>query len=285
MPTGDELLSRDRPFFRTADFLDVPENISYRSVLHIDNQFRLLREDMLDEIREEVAIMQGRKSGHHKGTVIDKLRLSGVQMNAERHPWGVRLEWDGLLPQLKNLSPQERIDYLKHNRHILRHGNLCCIMIDNAPVAFPTISRDEDQLAKDPSSIVVQFDDDSVLRSTLFKAKVTSDIKLIQLDTAVFAFEPFLRRLQEITDLTLEDDLVNWNAGSKIETSSFRPSNILEKLENSAGKELKQLLGTLKSVVLDESQVDALISCISHRVSMVQGPPGMLHELQTSISI
>ena len=86
MPTGDELLSRERSFFRTADFLDDPENLLSRSCFHIDNQFRLLREDMLGEIREELATMQGRKSGYHKGTTIDNLRLSGVQINTERQP-------------------------------------------------------------------------------------------------------------------------------------------------------------------------------------------------------
>ena len=43
MPTADELLSRDRPFFRTADFLDDLELGSLRSAIHVDNQFRLLR--------------------------------------------------------------------------------------------------------------------------------------------------------------------------------------------------------------------------------------------------
>ena len=150
-------------------------------------------------------------------------------------------------------------------------------MIDNEPAAFPTISRDDDQLAKDPSSIVVQFADDSTLSSTLFKAKGASNIKLVQLDTAIFAFEPFLRRLQEITDLPLEDDLVNWQASNEIEASSFQPSRILQGLEDSTGKELKQLLGARKSVILDESQVASLVSCLSQRVSLVQGPPGMLH--------
>jgi hypothetical protein len=84
MPTGDELLSRERSFFRTADFLDDTENLLCRSVFHIDNQFRLLREDMLGEIREELAIMKGRKSGYHKGTIVDNLRLSSVQMDTER---------------------------------------------------------------------------------------------------------------------------------------------------------------------------------------------------------
>ncbi|TVY43950.1 NFX1-type zinc finger-containing protein [Lachnellula occidentalis] len=274
MPTRDELISRERAFFRTADFLDDPENLLSRSIFHIDNQFRLLREDMLGEIREELANIQGRKSGYHKGTIIDNLKMCGVQVDTERQPWGVRLQWDGILPQLKKLPVNKRVDFLKYNRHILRHGNLCCLMIDNEPTAFPTISRDDDQLIKDPSSIVVQFADESELSSTLFKAKTASNIKLIQLDTAIFAFEPFLRRLQGIIDLPLEDDLVNWEAGDEIGGSSFQPSNILQGLENSAGKELKHLLGARKSVVLDESQVASLVSCLSQRVSLVQGPPG-----------
>jgi len=278
MPTGDELLSRDRSFFRTAEFLDNPATIASRSAFHINNQFRLLREDMIGEIREELATIRGGKYSHHKGTIIDNLRLLGIQINKERQPWGVKLQWDGLLPRLENLSLNQRIEFLKQNRHILRHGSLCCLMIDDELVAFPTISRDNDQLANDPSSIVVQFTDDSTLCFTLLKAKGAFNIKLIQLDTAIFAFEPFLRRLQEIAKLPLEDEIVNWEAGNKIKSSSFRPSDILQGLENSAGKELKQLLGTRKSVILDESQVASLASCLSQKVSLVQGPPGMVHE-------
>lgn len=39
MPTADELRSKDRPFFRTADLIDDPKNISSRYGLHLDNQF------------------------------------------------------------------------------------------------------------------------------------------------------------------------------------------------------------------------------------------------------
>lgn len=45
MPTSDELLSRERPFLRVADFVEKPELESSRDALYLDNQFRLLRED------------------------------------------------------------------------------------------------------------------------------------------------------------------------------------------------------------------------------------------------
>ncbi|EPE03906.1 aaa family ATPase [Ophiostoma piceae UAMH 11346] len=56
-PTNDELMSEARPFYRRTDeifnnaTLDDPD---VRAYVHIDNQFRLLREDMLAEIREDL---------------------------------------------------------------------------------------------------------------------------------------------------------------------------------------------------------------------------------------
>ncbi|KUJ19424.1 uncharacterized protein LY89DRAFT_667379 [Mollisia scopiformis] len=277
MPTADELLSQERAFFRTAEFLEDPENILSRSTMHVDNQFRLLREDMVGVIQDELKILGGLKHGHHKGMVIDKLRVRGIQANTGEkfiQPWGLRLEWDELLPQLRKLAPGKMTDYLKNDQHILRHGNMCCIMIDDEIAAFPTISRDVHQLVKQPSSIVVQFTDDSTLSSTLFKAIGASNIKLIQLDSAIFAFEPFLRRLQAIADLPLEEEVVTWQSGDAIATSPLKPSRILKGLEASAGKDVGRLLGIAKKVILDESQVASLCSCLSQRVSLVQGPPG-----------
>lgn len=276
MPTADELLSKDRPFFRTADFINDPKIVSSRHGVHLDNQFRLLREDMLADIRDELKILTATKAGRHKGLIVGDLSIAGVEMGTARNrlPWGVVLKCKDELPQLKRILPGKRKEYLKDNRHILRQGNMACLFIDGEPAAFPTIHRNEEELIKKPAAITIQFADDPTLSYALSKMKSAADIKLIQLDAAIFAFEPFLRRLQEMNDFPLRDELLHWDVVKDIAGPSFQPIKLIRDLESQSGRDLKNLLRTKKSVILDESQMNSLRACLLQRVSLVQGPPG-----------
>ncbi|KAH6712371.1 NFX1-type zinc finger-containing protein 1 [Leptodontidium sp. MPI-SDFR-AT-0119] len=276
MPTADELLSKDRPFFRPANFIDDPELAASRRLLHVDNQFRLLREDMLGEIREEMKVMTGSKTGRHKGLTVEGLKLHGIEMGVEkkRTAWGLKFSLDGGLPNMKSINASKRKSYLSDNRQILRQGNMACLFIDDEPAAFPSILRNEDELAQIPALITVQFQDDETLSYALLRMKTAKSIKLVQLDSAVFAYEPFLRRLQEMTELPLAEELLHWEDGKSLGDPSFKPLKVLKKLEEMPGQDLKRVLGTKTSVILDESQMRSLCACFSQSVSMVQGPPG-----------
>jgi hypothetical protein len=278
MPTADELLSKDRPFFLTANFIEDPELEASRAAIHIENQFRLLREDMLGDIRDEVKILTGAKSGRHKGITANNLSIVGVNMGTDRKrlPLGVVFQIQEELPQLKKIQPSKKRQFLNDNRHILRQGSMACLLIDNEPVAFPTIHRDEEELSKIPATITLQFVDDATLSKALAKTKTSNNIKLVQLDTTVFAFEPFLRRLQEITDLPLGKEILHWEEDKEIEGPSFQPTRVIRDLKVRSGKDLKDLLGLEKSVTLDDSQMNSLCTCLKQRVSLVQGPPGQL---------
>ncbi|KAH7348505.1 NFX1-type zinc finger-containing protein 1 [Rhexocercosporidium sp. MPI-PUGE-AT-0058] len=276
MPTADELLSKDRPFFRPANFIDDPELAASRRLLHVDNQFRLLREDMLGEIREEMKVMTGSKTDRHKGLTVEGLKLHGIEMGSEkkRTAWGLKFRLDGGLPNMKNVDVSKRKSYLSDNRHILRQGNMACLFIDDEPAAFPSILRNEDELAQIPAILTVQFQDDDTLSHSLLRMKTAKNIKLVQLDSAIFAYEPFLRRLQDMTELPLAEELLHWEDGKSLGDPSFKPSSILKKLGEQQGQDLKNILGTKTNVVLDDAQMRSLCACFSQSVSMVQGPPG-----------
>jgi hypothetical protein len=277
MPTTDELLSRERPFIRTADFIDDPSLALTLSALHVDNQFRLLREDMLGNIRNEIQILTGVKTGHHKGIIVHNLRMIGVDIGTdrkERRPWGIVLQSKYELPQLQKIEPSKRKAYLMDNKQILRHGNMACLLVDNMPVAFPAIHRNDEELAKIPAKLIMHFQDDSTLSNTLSKLKSGQDVKVVQLDTAVFAFEPFLKQLQEIKELPLAEELLYWEEGKALKAPSFQPTLVIKQLRARAGKDLSNLLLTKKPIILDASQLDSLCTSLSQRVSQVQGPPG-----------
>jgi len=276
MPTADELLSKDRPFFRTADFIEQSELEDSRAAIHVDNQFRLLREEMLGEIRDELKVLAGARPGRHRGITITNISIAEVNMGTDRKrlPLGVVFNLQGGLPQLKNIKPGNQKLFLNDNRHILRQGSMACLLIDNEPVAFPTIYRDEDELCMIPAKITLQFADDPTMSKALAKTKTSNNVKLVQLDSAIFAFEPFLRRLQEIVDLPLKEEILHWEEGKDIESSPFQPTKIIRGLENRLGKDLKDFLGLKKSVTLDESQMSSLCNSLKQRLSLVQGPPG-----------
>ncbi|KAM3068636.1 hypothetical protein ACMFMG_011160 [Clarireedia jacksonii] len=278
MPTADELLSKEYPFLRT------PETYLHDSTLrsaclgiHIDNQFRLLREDMLGEIRDEVQKLKGLKSGRHKGMTFDHLRVDGIDFGGDknRQPWGLRFICQDELPQLKKIKQQQkRLDYLKEHRHIVRQGTTGCLFVDDEPVAFPAINRNEDELVKNPARIIVQFQDERTVSYAMMKLRTAQKIKLVQLDTSVFAFEPFLKRLQDMTEIPLAEELLSYDKDQTIEGPSFQPKQLKNKISNMTGKDLQPLLNTEKSILLDTSQIDALLAIIFQRVSVIQGPPG-----------
>lgn len=277
MPTADEILSKERPFLRVPEqYLHDPELISSRLAIHIDNQFRLLREDMVGELREEYQKLQGTTSGHHRGTIVKGLRLVGIDMGIKRkrQPWGITLQCSKELPQLSHIQPNKRKAYLDEHRQILRQGTIACLLVDNEPVAFPVINRVEDQLAKTPAMLTVQFQDSTSMNYALLRLRMGIDIRLVQLDTSVFAYEPILKRLQDMKDVSFAKELLHWSEDGCPSSPPFAPSGIIEALENMSGKDLKDVLGTAMPVMLDHTQIDSLRAIISQRISLIQGPPG-----------
>ncbi|KAF7879835.1 uncharacterized protein EAF02_008005 [Botrytis sinoallii] len=278
MPTADELLSKERPFLRTPD--TYLKNVDpTRLGIHIDNQFRLLREDMLGEIRDEVQKLQGLRSGYHRGLTFDNIRVVGIHIKGDkfREPWGLMFQCQDELQPLKKIDPNDhskRVGYLKENRNILRQGTIGCLFVDGEPVAFPSIDRNEEELAKKPANIVLQFQDETTVSRTLVKLKVAQKIKLVQMDTSIFGFEPFLKRLKDMNDVPLAEKLLSWSEDQFNSGPPFQPLQLKKKIEKSSGKDMSSLLSTKKPIVLDDSQIQSLLAILFQRVSLIQGPPG-----------
>lgn len=52
------------------------------------------------------------------------------------------------------------------------------------------------------------------------------------------------------------------------------PSALIDCVERDPRRDLKHLLGTSSSILLDESQSQCLLTGLKQRVSLIQGPPG-----------
>jgi hypothetical protein len=78
LPTADEILSQQPPFLRPSGILEDSDGEETHAADYLDNTFRLLREEMINEMREEFQTALGKKKGRHHGLVIDGVKLTGV---------------------------------------------------------------------------------------------------------------------------------------------------------------------------------------------------------------
>lgn len=285
VPTPDEVQSKDPPFIRPSDFLRDPGTESTRVATHIDNQFRLLREDMLYELREELQLAMGSQK-RRRATKITGLQVVGLYLHetqlrgkhVRRVKCGLQLECDKDLAIYRGVNPERRAKHIQDAKDFLRHQSLACLQSENEIIAFVTIYRDTTLLAyPDQPIIAVQLEGDEGIVKTLQKIKKCSDLTLVQIDTALFAYEFVLKALQQLRSLPLSEELLLWNPNrdvSKELSYLKRATPVANALILDPRCDLRPLLQLNEEVQLDASQSEALIAGLTQRVSLIQGPPG-----------
>jgi len=153
---------------------------------------------------------------------------------------------------------------------------MACLIVDDEIIAFPTINRDEGLLAQKPSHIVLQLEGQKWWTAwALMKLHAAQHIKLLQINTAVFSYEPILTALKEKQSLLLSPELLLWKEGSVMKTPSSQPTCIVDAIKANPCQNLQYLLKTSKPIVLDKAQAASLLSGLTQRVSLIQGPPGI----------
>jgi len=61
-----------------GSFFDYPEGKETRIRHYLDNTFRLLREDTMYELKEELDTALKKKQGRHRGLVVDGIQMIGI---------------------------------------------------------------------------------------------------------------------------------------------------------------------------------------------------------------
>jgi hypothetical protein len=277
LPTPDEIMSSESAFIRVASAIEEPDAEGNRVAIHLDNQFRLLREDMVGILREDVQIVLGKKKGK-RGVVVETQKGFTVTGSACDKRWGVKIQLDCGIPRFKNISMEDRRKFLKSSsgRNFFKHEALIAVIISKQLVSFATNRRDEDLLARDPPTIILEFEEKELAKNTLIKLNTCNDIKLVQIDASLFSYEPILRRLQQIRELPLSDEILDWKPGQKLNSPSDKPTEMIEKLLRDPYQDLKNLLDLDKKVCLDRSQYESLMMGLTQKVSLIQGPPGII---------
>ena len=275
LPTPDELACDEESFFRRAeDVMDA--NAEERAAVHLDNQFRLLHEEMSNEVREDVRSAFGKQRGFRRSIAVDGLSLFGVDCGqaSRRKPCGLTFLCTNDIAQLSRMKPEERKTYIKENRNLLRHQSVGCLVVGDQIISLAIIDRNEDLLASVPPVVVLQFSGEAAYVKTLMAAKTYSSLRLVQVDTPLFAYEPILRRLQEKRDLQLTDELMFMTPVQSPYERSAKLTDVIERIKANSGQDLQDTLNTQRSIRLDSSQMESFIAGLTQRVSLIQGPPG-----------
>ncbi|KAH8824642.1 P-loop containing nucleoside triphosphate hydrolase protein [Flagelloscypha sp. PMI_526] len=288
LPTTSELQFQGQSFYRRADDIDdAPED--EREALYLDNQYRLYREDMLNDLREEVGKLVGptKKSGR-RSLIIDDVALVGIFSGDEkrRAQFGLSFECKKDLPQLSGLTePAKRRKFWKDDsagKKMLRHQSFMCVMVDGEIISFGTLHRDEDQLSKPLPIVVLQMEATRMLEHTLSRLKTAQKVQLAQIDTGIFAYEPVLRALQSMHSLPLCEELLMWDPDPDPSISITPPrlhlpgslQNIVSTIQQNPTCDIAPYLDTPKTIKLDQAQASSLLAGLTQTVSLIQGPPG-----------
>lgn len=283
-PTADEFLSTEKPFYRPAEAI-VEAKPDHRVAMHLDNQFRLLREDMLAELREDLQAATGKKKSRRPAFVLTRLSVVGLSCGEEkkRRPAALAVRCEHGLEPLLSRPRNERKKFLSDNRNFLKHQSFGCIIQEDNIVAFATLDRNEAALLNDPPVVVLLILGDEASKKALLALKLRSDLRFILVDTPIFAYEPVLKCLQERVDLPLAEEMLYSVAEHPIRPHSLIPDSVFTAMSNHKDNNIKDILGTKNDIRLDPSQLASLLQGLAHPLSLIQGPPGEQNPLKIVI--
>ena len=277
LPTSDEILCQKPSFLRTA--YDEELDASETSVeVYLDTTFRMLREDMLFDIRQEVqAALQ--KDKKYRGLRVNGVSMIGIYTGTggRKTRWAIELQCNDDFWQLRGVQDEDaRVNFFTRDPHgskILRHQSLVCLASGQDIISFGTVNRVEELLACKPPVIVLQFDGD--VRKALTSLRMFQSVQLIQINTATFAYEPVLSALKK-SHIPLSKEILFWTPESPIEScrSKVPLSHIANVLTSNPSIELQGLLDLPRCGSLDKAQAKSLVAGLRQRVSLIQGPPG-----------
>lgn len=281
IPTADELAAKD-PYLPRASETNILAQRADGLAYHLEGQYRLLREDMIRDMREEIEIALKRQNQkkQRRAFSVERLSIAGVHCDG-RNPWALKLQClDDLQPMVKK-SEQERRKFLKDNPKFLKHESLACVIADGTVVTLGTLIREEDLLVAKPPVLCLQIpgaNSERTLRS-IREAKI---VRLMFLNTTLFSYTPVLKQLSEIKELPFEDEILRWSSESVTQPPGYNLSStirtVLSDLLDNPSLDIRNALQLPRSTILDKSQAACFVTGMFSRLSTIQGPPGQLSQ-------
>ena len=274
-PRNKEITTEERPFLR--------KNISkgrYENAEHyLDVQFRLLREDFLEPLREGI---------HEIAQNVPRQQRRQIMMKNFRN---VRIiskafTWSGIIHQVQ--IDVSRLDTSRwaHSKRLL-YGSFLCLSKDNfKTVLFATVSkRDPEQLKE--GKIDIRFIEEQdvlgienrnyvyqMVESPAYFEAYRHVLKgLKELDETTLPFKKYLVECSEEVDppeyLRRDDtdELVCYDLSKALNLPNISTAKAVPVLQPGAWP-------SVETLSLNRSQLEALRTAITTEFSVIQGPPG-----------
>lgn len=284
VPTSEELLCAAEVHIPERETEDVTSPEGRARAL--DRQFRLLREDMVGALREELEVVLNPSANPKCQKMMDsrtlrKVKFVDVIADGSNSVSYVRASFMQPITRACNDSKKRKKmfeDFWDRQSRLLRRDSLVFIIRDQRLIRIATVHlRDLKDLSKDRPTIGLVFHSDKDLEDILTEVQAnTDDTSLVQASASFFAYEPVLERLRAMDDIPLSDILLNPTPSSmNICSSSDSLKSVISSLKRTKDEDnLRQLFGTKSDINLDRSQRKAVLNAFESRVSLTQGPPG-----------
>jgi len=283
-PTFEEVICAKPPFLpRLCD--SVGDEISA-----LDRHFRLLREDFVGPVREELVLLNAieKKSvkkedqlmaSRLEARIFRKVQLRGIGLD-EYNDVSVLLSfpqppscvdnwknWQSLDPKSHEKKYK---DYWDRRDRLLQKGSLVAIQMEER-FRFATVTRRElSELDTKYAQIGIVFQSEDELFGTLDEVGCGKEYTLIQLSASSFAYKPVLQRLQSLASVPLRNELVLGQSGiepSYTPSSALQIRKVIQRLHRGLTKVDDLIDG-------DESQCAAIARALSNRSCADTRPAG-----------
>ena len=273
-PTSQEILTLERPFLRANIIKGRYQNAEH----YLDVQFRLLREDFLEPLREGIQEIIHNVPRQKRNQLGMKNYRSVKIVNKQFRSFGkvhlVKIDVSGF-----NTS--------KWIHSKLVNGSLICLSRDNfKTMLFATVvDRDEDEL-KDGRIGIQFFEGQNVLGIE----NRDCDFHMVEAPAYFEAYRHVLKGLQELDDSTLPFPKYLVECNKEVDPPKYlrrddsqQPvcydlSKALNAFSDSKTTAVPVLQPTewpsVKALPLNRSQLEALRTAITTEFCVIQGPPG-----------
>ncbi|KAI0127340.1 P-loop containing nucleoside triphosphate hydrolase protein [Xylariales sp. AK1849] len=275
-PTKDELLATQNPFYLRMRDVFHAENSDIASI-HLDNQFRLMREDMLAEIRNDLQIAADKKKGQRVAQNLGGLVLIGIEAGDEKRgrKCSLSMHCEKGLEYMSQLHQVHRRQFLMENRNYLKHNSFGALLCGDDIDGFAFLERDLDLLCEDPPIVCLRFTDSRCFSRALHALRSQMNVQFIVVDTPVFAHEPVLEGLKAMTELPLQEALIRPPSSPEPQTVHITNGlqHLVDNYQSSGAGGCCIQLGD-RDLQVDQSQISSFVSAVTQKVSLIQGPPG-----------
>ena len=273
-PTNKEITTQERPFLR--------KNISrgrYENAEHyLDVQFRLLREDFLEPLREGIHEIIRDIPRHQRKHLMKNYR--SVRIIGKEFTWG------GIIHQVEiDVSRIDTSRWPKSKR--LLFGSFLCLSKDNfKTMLFATVSnRDEENVKK--GRIDIRFIEEQDVRGIESRNHV---YQMVESPAYFEAYRYVLRGLQELDEESLPFKKYLVECSAEVDPPEYLRR---DETEGPVCYDLSKALDVpdvpnattvpvlqcdawppVRKLPLNGSQLEALRTAITTEFSVIQGPPG-----------